>query len=91
MWIISVLYFLFTAGLIIMLMLQCHPIGVQWTEPEGRCWDFSITTGTAVAHGACSAVLDWYLALYPTIVLCQLQMAWKKKLALSSALGFGYC
>ena len=37
-----------------------------------------------------SALFDFYLAIYPTIVLCKLQMGWKKKLGLASALGFGY-
>lgn len=41
--------------------------------------------------GITSALLDFYLAFYPTIVLFKLLMNWRKKLALSSALGFGYC
>lgn len=38
---------------------------------------------------AFSAVVDFYLALYPAIVLWSLQLHLKKKLALSVALGFG--
>ena len=34
--------------------------------------------------------MDLYLAIYPAIVLWQLQMYWKKKLGLSLALEFGY-
>jgi len=37
-----------------------------------------------------SAVFDLYLALYPSIVLMSLQMNLRKKLGLSTALGFGY-
>jgi len=37
-----------------------------------------------------SVLFDFYLALYPTIVLARLTMNWKKKLALSFSLGFGY-
>lgn len=36
-----------------------------------------------------SAVVDLYLAIYPTVVLLQLQMSMKKKLALCAALGLG--
>ncbi len=43
-----------------------------------------------MALGICSVLFDFYLAIYPTIVLSMLQLNWKKKLALSSSLGFGY-
>jgi hypothetical protein len=36
-----------------------------------------------------SAFLDFYLAIYPAVVLWKLQMPVKKKLALSCALGMG--
>ena len=35
-------------------------------------------------------MFDFYLALYPSVVLSKLNMGWKKKLCLASALGFGY-
>lgn len=38
---------------------------------------------------AFSALTDFYLALYPAVVLWSLKMNWRKKLALSIALGFG--
>lgn len=38
---------------------------------------------------AYSAVVDFYLAIYPAIVLWSMSMHLKKKLALSVALGFG--
>ncbi|KAF5255854.1 hypothetical protein FOXYS1_13707 [Fusarium oxysporum] len=38
-----------------------------------------------------SAFVDFYLALYPATVLWQLQMALRKKLVLTTALGFGIC
>jgi hypothetical protein len=36
-----------------------------------------------------SAVVDLYLAIYPTVILPRLQMSIKKKLALCAALGLG--
>lgn len=83
------LYFLFSAEFIVMLLPQCRPIGMRWIESEGRCWGFSITARTGVAHGIFSIVFDPYLALYPNMVLCQLQMGRRKKFAMSSALSFG--
>ncbi len=44
------------------------------------------------ANGVClalSAATDFYLALFPAVVLWSLDMNWRKKLALSVALGFG--
>lgn len=44
---------------------------------------------TALLVLAFSAFLDFYLAIYPAYMLLKLQMPLRKKLALSSALGFG--
>jgi hypothetical protein len=38
---------------------------------------------------AFSSLSDFYLAIYPAVVLWSLEMNWRKKLALSVALGFG--
>jgi len=38
---------------------------------------------------AFSAATDLYLAVYPAVVLAKLQLNFKKKLALSGALGIG--
>lgn len=38
---------------------------------------------------ASSAFLDFYLAIYPAVVLWKLQMPLQKKVALSCALGMG--
>ncbi|KAL2146181.1 hypothetical protein VTI28DRAFT_5021 [Corynascus sepedonium] len=91
MWVLSVTYALSTVGILVMLMVQCQPTAVLWGAAEGSCWDFSIIVRYGVAHGVYTALFDFYLALYPTIVLSLLQLGWRKKLALSSSLGFGYC
>lgn len=90
MWIISVLYLLMSAGMLVINFAQCTPAAAQWGGAEGTCWDRKITVDYAMALGVCSVLFDFYLAIYPTIVLCGLQLNWKKKLALSSSLGFGY-
>lgn len=69
------------------------------------CWDSKILVNMSIAgagmslepsfrciadyFAALSATVDLYLAVYPATVLWGLQMYWKKKLALSVALGFG--
>ena len=90
MWIISILYLLLTIGMLVVNIAQCQPVETQWGAAEGTCWDYQIILSYALTQGICSVLLDFYLAFYPTIVLFQLQINWRKKLALSSALGFGY-
>ncbi|KAL2127402.1 hypothetical protein VTI74DRAFT_10804 [Chaetomium olivicolor] len=44
-----------------------------------------------VVHGVFGALFDLYLAIYPSVIMMTIvRLNWKKKLALSSALGFGY-
>lgn len=90
MWVICVLYLLLTAGMLVINFAQCTPAAAQWGGAEGTCWDRKITVDYAIALGAISVAFDFYLAVWPTIVLWGLQMNWRKKLGLSSALGFGY-
>lgn len=90
MWVISILYLLMSAGMLAINFAQCTPAAAQWGGAPGTCWDRRITVDYAIALGVCSVLFDFYLAIYPTIVLFRLQLNWKKKLALSSSLGFGY-
>ena len=90
MWVMSVVYLLLTVGMLTINFAQCTPAAAQWGEAEGTCWDRRITVDYALTVGIVSVLLDFYLAIYPTVVLWQLQMNWKKKLAISSSLGFGY-
>ncbi|KAK4215053.1 hypothetical protein QBC37DRAFT_460079 [Rhypophila decipiens] len=91
MWVICVIYLLLTAGMLVINFAQCTPAAKQWGAAEGTCWDRKITVDYAMMLGAVSVVFDFYLAVWPTIVLWGLQMNWKKKVGLSTALGFGYC
>ena len=90
MWVISILYLLMSAGMLVINFAQCTPAAAQWGGAEGTCWDQRITVDYAMALGVCSVFFDFYLAIYPTVVLFALPLNWKKKLALSSSLGFGY-
>ncbi|KAK4223429.1 hypothetical protein QBC38DRAFT_52011 [Podospora fimiseda] len=91
MWVISVLYFLMMIGMLVINFAQCTPAATQWGGADGVCWDRKITVDYSMALGIVSVFFDFYLAIYPTVVLLQLQLHWQKKLALASSLGFGYC
>ncbi len=90
MWIMSIVYLLLAAAMLAIKFAQCTPAAAQWGGAEGTCWDRRITVDYALTVGIVSVFFDFYLAIYPTIVLWKLQMNWKKKLALSSSLGFGH-
>ncbi|CAI4217823.1 unnamed protein product [Parascedosporium putredinis] len=88
---VSSLYALAVFLLLVFNFAQCAPVQVQWLGAEGKCWNPRILVTYGLIVGVLSATFDFYLALYPTVVLARLTMNWKKKLALSSSLGFGYC
>ncbi|KAL1964903.1 hypothetical protein VTN77DRAFT_6256 [Rasamsonia byssochlamydoides] len=80
-------------GCIIILYAQCDPPKSMWivTIQNAKCWDPYILVDYAIFAGALSAAIDLYLAVYPAVALCKLQMNIKKKVALSTALGLGSC
>ncbi|KAK0745694.1 hypothetical protein B0T18DRAFT_428801 [Schizothecium vesticola] len=91
MWIICVIYSLLIVGMLTINFAQCTPAAAAWGGAEGVCWDRQITVNYALTVGIMSVLFDFYLAIYPSVVLWQLHLNWKKKLALCSSLGFGYC
>jgi hypothetical protein len=91
MWVVSIIYFLMSAVCIVLVFAQCRPVQAQWGAAIGRCWKPHVMFTYTIVHGVFGAVLDLYLAIYPSIKMMTLTWVnWKKKLALSSALGFGY-
>ncbi|EWY80017.1 hypothetical protein FOYG_16816 [Fusarium oxysporum NRRL 32931] len=71
---------------------ECDPPEARWTlYAPAKCRSSTAIIVYSVIVGSFSAVVDFYLALYPAVVLWSLQMHLKKKLALSVALGFGVC
>ncbi|GAB1313432.1 hypothetical protein MFIFM68171_03642 [Madurella fahalii] len=72
--------------------VQCDPPRALWTVGiKARCWDPVALIATSIAGGASSALFDFWLALYPAAVLWGMQINLRKKVALSTALGFGIC
>ncbi|KAK6833141.1 hypothetical protein PG995_012910 [Apiospora arundinis] len=95
-------YFLWAMGIAVQLALLTT-IGIQIWVIAKKCPPFNDITLEAPSHcisvgtlvkwclfaGSLSAFADFYLAIYPSIVLWRLQMRRRKKFALSIALGLG--
>ncbi|KAH6866912.1 integral membrane protein [Alternaria rosae] len=82
-------------GCVIIFFAQYTPSRSQWDfSVQGTCWSPWILIYYAVIAGSkftatISAIVDLYLAMYPTVVLYGLQINLKKKIALNAALGLG--
>uniref|UniRef100_A0A8H7KEG8 Rhodopsin domain-containing protein n=1 Tax=Bionectria ochroleuca TaxID=29856 RepID=A0A8H7KEG8_BIOOC len=69
---------------------RCKPAHSLWNfDVPGECFSPDILVAYCIYAGSFSAFVDLYLAIYPAVVLFNLQMSFKKKLALSFALGIG--
>jgi hypothetical protein len=90
MWAISAIYLILIIVMLSINFVQCTPVAAQWGEAVGTCWDRRIINNYALAMSILSVLFDFYLAVYPTVILWKLQMNWRKKLALCVSLGFGY-
>ncbi|KAF4119522.1 hypothetical protein GMORB2_4652 [Geosmithia morbida] len=76
-----------TAGLLIG---RCRPAYSLWTfDVKGDCFSKDILVSYCIYAGCFSAFVDFYLAIYPAIVLFKLQLPFRKKFALCIALGIG--
>ncbi|KAK3896857.1 hypothetical protein C8A05DRAFT_20261 [Staphylotrichum tortipilum] len=91
LWVVSVAFAIMMVGNLVVNLARCTPAAALWGAAKGVCWDRRVAIDYSIVFSVFSAVFDFYLALYPTIVMCRRMMNWRKKLALSSALGFGYC
>ncbi|KAK7927649.1 hypothetical protein PG985_004647 [Apiospora marii] len=80
-----------TMGLLISdLAEKCHlSDSAQIQKQRGNCVPMHVQVRYYLFAGSLSAFADFYLAVYPSIVLYHLQMPGRKKFALSVALGFG--
>ncbi|KAL2131694.1 hypothetical protein VTI74DRAFT_4737 [Chaetomium olivicolor] len=91
MWVISIIYFLMSAVTMVLVWVQCTPVAAQWGGAEGTCWNPGTVFPYTVVHGVVGALFDFYLAIYPSVIMMTIVQHKRKKLALSSMLGFGYC
>ena len=92
LWTLAVVNFGAITACIVIVYASCNPPYALWDfSVKPVCWDPSYVVNSSIFAGAFSAFMDLYLAVYPAVVLWQLQMSMKKKLGLSVALGFGVC
>ncbi|OTA56509.1 hypothetical protein K449DRAFT_162307 [Hypoxylon sp. EC38] len=91
LWFMCIFCLLTMMGSVGMVFGQCQPSRSQWdfSVPARFCWDKWISVD--YTRGACafSAFVDFYLSIYPGVVLYKIQLPTKKKIALSAALGIG--
>ncbi|KAI6087249.1 hypothetical protein F4821DRAFT_116399 [Hypoxylon rubiginosum] len=91
LWFMCIFCLLTMMGSVGMVFGQCQPSNSQWdfSVPARFCWDKWIPVNYTRAVCAFSAFVDFYLSIYPGVVLCKIQLPTKKKVALSAALGIG--
>ncbi|KAK0385545.1 hypothetical protein NLU13_6724 [Sarocladium strictum] len=90
LWGMTVLCLLTLVATVGTLLGQCTPTRAMWNFDMAKtCVDPKYIVNFSLFAGALSAFVDLYLAIYPAVVLFQLQMKLRKKLALTAALGIG--
>ncbi|KAI8276988.1 hypothetical protein K4K60_007309 [Colletotrichum sp. SAR11_57] len=76
--------------IILSTICACSPPSAAWNFDLPRdCIKPKVIEGLAFWASSWSAFLDFYLAIYPAVVLWRLQMSMKKKIGLTIALGMG--
>jgi hypothetical protein len=81
----NVYYFLFT-------IVQCSPINAFWLRAGGlknfKC-HAHISVGSTFAASGVSALIDWIYGLLPVLILWDLNVNRRKKIALGLIMGLG--
>ncbi|KAK7990661.1 hypothetical protein PG990_014941 [Apiospora arundinis] len=90
LWVMGALVQFALLGVVGLLFGRCQPLLYAIDQSiEGHCLATSTWVHYCLFTASFSAFVDFYLAAYPSIVLYKLQMARRKKIALSIALGLG--
>ncbi|KAI0153242.1 integral membrane protein [Xylariaceae sp. FL1272] len=91
LWFLGITTILVLAATVGVLVGRCQPAQAQWdfSITDKTCFSTRTLASYCIFAGSWSAFVDFYLAFYPSFVLFGLQMALKKKLVLSFALGIG--
>ncbi|KAF2829408.1 hypothetical protein CC86DRAFT_404049 [Ophiobolus disseminans] len=75
---------------VVVILCQCRPVESLWDPNiEGPCWDSNVVGNWNLFAGSYFAFMDFALALFPILLIRQLQMSIWRKLALSCLLGLG--
>ncbi|KAK8057264.1 hypothetical protein PG996_011201 [Apiospora saccharicola] len=90
LWTMGALVQLALLGVVGLLFGRCQPLLSAVDESiAGHCLNTETWVHYCLFAASFSAFVDFYLAAYPSIVLYKLQMARRKKIILSIALGLG--
>ncbi|KAK3314345.1 integral membrane protein [Apodospora peruviana] len=95
LWTLIVLLFIINLLLTIITFAQCTPVTWLWDQLNpaagyvGSCWDPNIQKNYGYFQGAFSAVSDLVLALFPILIIKDLKIEARLKLALCVVMGLG--
>ncbi|KAL1890726.1 hypothetical protein Sste5346_008051 [Sporothrix stenoceras] len=72
------------------LFIQCSPIQKAWDlNSTGTCWNPMVQVNIGISAGAYSALMDFSLALFPSVLIRNLQMKKAEKYAVIFAMSLG--
>ncbi|CAN8103136.1 unnamed protein product [Discula destructiva] len=96
LWTLIVLLFAVNLLLTIITFAQCTPASWLWdqfnaaaVENKGTCWDPKIQKDYGYFQGAFSTFSDFVLALFPILIIKDLKIDLKMKIALCCTMGLG--
>jgi len=90
LWGIICLTSLATMASIINLLASCQPIEKMWNPKHpGKCISQTQTVAFGMTQAATSILFDFLLAMFPILILRNLNMALKTKIALGILMGMG--
>lgn len=94
LWVLIFFLFGMTLVLVIVTFSQCTPVSFIWNRvrvdpPPGTCWDHTIQQNVGYLQGTFSAWSDLVLALFPILIIWNLQMPLKTKIGICFLMSFG--
>ncbi|KAK3326631.1 hypothetical protein B0H66DRAFT_166523 [Apodospora peruviana] len=90
LWTIIVLTFLSTNMVIINLLASCRPLEKLWNpKVEGKCFPGHVSVIVGLIQASIAIAADWLVALFPILILRNLRMAMRTKIALAVLMGLG--
>ncbi|MCJ1433388.1 hypothetical protein MMC27_002748 [Xylographa pallens] len=81
--------FLVNVVCLIITFAQCTPVYALWDRTVGTCWSPLIQLDSGYVQGAYSAFTDLFLTLFPIVVIWNLQVKLKVKVALAALFAMG--
>lgn len=89
LWVIIVVTSVSTIFVQFYVLLQCQPIAATWGEVKGTCLPSTITVSITFIISAFNLITDVTTALWPFLMLKNVQMTKKNKVAIISILSLG--